>query len=137
MKHQELKDERKRRGLTQAEMASFLDTKLSTYRKWEQDVNPVPEWVGRILAPDAGPAKLATDFDTMTILDKAAREQGITLEEIMGKALKEYAKRLSAFLLLVFCGWQIGSGAGVTDDNQARVIARGRRKDGLELVGEC
>jgi DNA-binding transcriptional regulator YiaG len=46
----ELKDIRKRLGLTQAELAKVLGVVPSTVAKWEQSIHPIDPTAARLLA---------------------------------------------------------------------------------------
>jgi len=80
MTAEELRGERKRRGLTQEEMSDFLARyqgrrlSPSTYRNWEQRVSEVPAWVGRALTGDI--VMQGFTFAEIAELERLAREQG-------------------------------------------------------------
>ena len=80
MTHEDLRNERKRRGLTQHEMCDFLSRyqgrrlSASTYRNWEQRVSDVPPWVERALTGDI--LMDGFSFAELAELERLARVRG-------------------------------------------------------------
>lgn len=88
MTHAELREERQRKNFKQGEMAKFLaGTPVSTYRKWEQGVTPVPAWVESMVAPEQMviPGLTLPEISTM---DQMARKRGITMEQLIGEFIR-------------------------------------------------
>jgi transcriptional regulator with XRE-family HTH domain len=84
----QLKELRTGRGLTRAQMAAELgDCSPSTINKWERGINPVPNWVEEKLLRAT---KFELPVEDLHLLLDYAREQGITFEEVMAFAVREY-----------------------------------------------
>lgn len=84
----QLKELRTGRGLTRAQMAAELgDCSPSTINKWERGINPVPNWVEEKLLRTT---KFELPVEDLHLLLDYAREQGITFEEVMAFAVREY-----------------------------------------------
>jgi len=141
MNAEQLKAERARRTLTQAQMAEFLGVPLSTYIKWESDKSrkkPIPVMAEKKLMENKD-----LDFSVLSIqeiaeLDEIARAQGVKIVDVMGEFLRDGIRRakeaaaagLSIVLLMVFCH-QIAH----PEDGQPRRF--GRRRDDAACVEDA
>lgn len=84
----QLKELRTGRGLTRAQLAVELgDCSPSTINKWERGINPVPNWVEEKLLRDT---KFELPMEDLHVLLDYARELGLSFEEVMAKAVREY-----------------------------------------------
>jgi transcriptional regulator with XRE-family HTH domain len=84
----QLKELRTGRGFTRAQLAEELgDCSPSTINKWERGINPVPNWVEEKLLRDT---KFELPMEDLHVLLDYAREQGLSFEQVMAKAVREY-----------------------------------------------
>ena len=84
----QLKELRTGRGLTRAQLAAELgDCSPSTINKWERGINPVPNWVEEKLLRDT---KFELPMEDLHVLLDYARAQGLSFEQVMAKAVREY-----------------------------------------------
>jgi DNA-binding XRE family transcriptional regulator len=84
----QLKELRTGRGLTRAQLAEELgDCSPSTINKWERGINPVPNWVEEKLLRDT---KFELPMEDLHVLLDYARAQGMSFEQVMAKAVREY-----------------------------------------------
>ena len=103
MTPQELKAFRKKRGFTQKAFASWLGAKCRTVVAWENDQNPVPDWVKRrILEEDAPKIDPLLEVSVYRKAEIAAKNEGKTLDEWIADLIKSAVK-------LWVVGWLLAS----------------------------
>jgi len=131
MNAEELKAKRKLLDLSQEAMAEKLNgTPVSTYRKWEQGVRKVPKLVEDILTPKENFVP-GLSLKEIYALDRLARSQDMTIEQLAGKALSDLAKTALAIALFLVVGYQVSH----PSENVARRFSR-RRPEAI-CLSDC
>ena len=98
-----LKDFRRSRGLTQRAFATWLGAKYRSVVAWENQQNPVPDWVKRRLAEDASPRiDPRLEVSVYRKAEIAAKAEGKTLDEWIADLIKSAVK-------LWLLGWVLAS----------------------------
>jgi transcriptional regulator with XRE-family HTH domain len=134
MNQSELKAERKKRKLTQAQFADLLGVKKGTVTAWETGQNPVPNWIQKRLDElNKVGVNPKIHISRYNELNEIAKKKGIDLESAVNEALEHYiikAGKLLLLFLLAHLGfhWLTGStdwiGTGIQSafDNGAKII---------------
>jgi transcriptional regulator with XRE-family HTH domain len=135
MNQHELKAERKKRKMTQAQFAELLGVKKGTVTAWERGQNPVPAWIQKRLNEQN---KIAlnpkVEISRYNALSEIAKEKGTDMDSIVAEALAEYIIRAGKTLLLFLAAhigyfWLTGSNDWIGDgiasaiNNGAKVIS--------------
>lgn len=91
MTSNELKAERKKRGLTQAKFAELLGVKKGTVTAWEIGQNPIPEWIKKRLKEEGRMSvNPSMDLKRYKALSEIADKKGTDVDNIVMEAISEY-----------------------------------------------
>lgn len=85
MTPREIKEFRRKKNFSQAELAAELGVSIHAVQSWEQGKNPVPAAVEKLLMFQV---ELGLPVEFVTALSEKARELGITFEEAFYSALR-------------------------------------------------
>jgi transcriptional regulator with XRE-family HTH domain len=136
MNSDDLKAERIKRGMTQQEMADFLEMPVSTYRKWEQGERkePIPPTIADRLNPSNQLVLSGLTLQDIEDLSQIAKEEGKTIPQVIGDFIRKGLKGAFALMLLGVLTYQVTH----PEDQQARRFARGKRRaDEIEMAAEA
>jgi transcriptional regulator with XRE-family HTH domain len=107
MNAEQLKKERARRDMTQAEMAAFLGVPTSTYIKWESDKTrkkPIPSLVADKLTETHELDLSLLSILEIAELEKLARQRSTTITKLMGEFIREGLKSAKGIIPLIIGG---------------------------------
>lgn len=86
MTGQQLKDLRTQKGWDQAKTADELGVSIHTVRSWEQDKNPIPQTVEKLLLSEVD---LKIPLDLILSVNKVATERSISFDEALFDAIRK------------------------------------------------
>jgi len=88
MTGRELRTARQSKGMTQKEFATFLSVSRPTVTAWEQETNPVPNWVAEKLQSHGLKLNPKLDYETFSKAQEKARAEGVSFDEWVANLIK-------------------------------------------------
>ena len=128
MNTKELKAARKRKNMTQRELATYLGVSYSALTKYETAQNPIPKWIEDKLAERPQGLVIGDlSADELADLEKKAASRGVSSDKLGAEMIRAFIK-LSLLVLA------IGHAVMWSDNNVLRGLRGGRRAEAVAEV---